>query len=136
MRRRDALKGGGILAAACVALLLVLKGSAAAAPVSPPSSLTASAVSSSQINLTWVDSNSNESGYLVERSLTSSSGFVQIASLALNTRSYSNTGLAAATTYYYRVRASKNGAYSTYSNVASARTLSTGSIPAAPSNLA
>jgi len=138
MRRRNALKGGGILAAACVALLLVLTGSAAAAPVSPPTSLTASAVSSSQINLTWVDSNSNESGYLVERSLSSSSGFVQIASLALNTRSYSSTGLAASTTYYYRVRASKNGAYSTYSNVASARTLSsapTGTIPAAPSNL-
>jgi len=130
------LKGSGIFAAVSTVLLLVFAGSATAASVSAPTSLAASAVSSSQINLTWVDTNSNESSYLVERSLSSSSGFAQIASLPQNTRSYSNTGLAAATTYYYRVRASKNGAFSTYSNVASARTLSTGSIPAAPSNLA
>ena len=164
MRRRDALKTSGIFAAACAGLFLVLTGSSGASPVSAPTSLAASAVSSSQINLTWVDTNSNETGYLVERSLSSSSGFVQIASLAANTQSYSNTGLAAATTYYYQVRATHSGAFSPYSNVASARTLSSaptatpppptptrtptpggptptrtptpsGSIPAAPSNL-
>jgi fibronectin type 3 domain-containing protein len=98
--------------------------------------LTATAVSSSQINLAWVDTNTNESNYFVERSLSSTSGFTQIASLAANVKSYSSTGLAAGTTYYYRVRASsKSGAYSTYSNVASARTLSSGTVPIAPSNL-
>ena len=164
MRRRDGLKTSGIFAAACAGLFLVLTGSSGASPVSAPTSLAASAVSSSQINLTWVDTNSNETGYLVERSLSSSSGFVQIASLPANTQSYSNTGLAAATTYYYQVRAAHSGAFSPYSNVASARTLSSaptatpppptptrtptpggptptrtptpsGSIPAAPSNL-
>jgi fibronectin type 3 domain-containing protein len=101
-----------------------------------PSSLTASVVSSSQLNLTWNDTNSSETGYLVERSLSSSSGFVQIASLGANTRSYSNTGLAAATTYYYRVRAAMNGTYSTYSNVASAKTASLGTTPTpAPSGV-
>jgi len=106
--------------------------------------LTATAVSSSQINLAWVDTNTNESNYFVERSLSSTSGFTQIASLAANVKSYSSTGLAAGTTYYYRVRASsKSGAYSTYSNVASARTTSLAptptpppsGIPIAPSNL-
>jgi len=164
MRRRDAWKARGVFAAACAGLFLVLTGSAGAVPVSPPSSLTASAVSSSQINLTWVDTNSNETAVLVERSLSSSSGFVQIASLPPNTQAYSNTGLAAGTTYYYRVRAAHSGAFSAYSNVASARTLSSaptatpppptptrtptpggptptrtptpsGTIPAAPSNL-
>jgi hypothetical protein len=129
MSRRDAWKAKGVFAAACAGLFLVLAGSARADAVSPPTSLAASAVSSSQIKLTWVDTNSNETGYLVERSLSSSSGFVQIASLPQNTQIYYNTGLAAATLYYYRVRAVKNGAYSAYSNVVSARTLSTLSPP-------
>ena len=85
--------------AVSAALLLIFTGSAAAAPVSAPGSLTATAVSSSQINLTWVDSNSSETGYLVERSLSSSSGFAQIASLPANSQSYSNTGLASLKLY-------------------------------------
>jgi hypothetical protein len=129
MRRRDAWKTSGIFAAACTGLFLVLTGSAGASPVSAPTSLAASAVSSSQINLTWVDTNSNETAYLVERSLSSSSGFVQIASLAPNTQSYSNAGLAAGTTYYYQVRAAHSGAFSAYSNVAQAKTLSTAPTP-------
>ena len=129
MKRRDARKASGAFAAACAGLFLVLTGSAGAVPVSPPTSLTASAVSSSQINLTWADTNSNETAYLVERSLSSSSGFVQIASLPANTQAYSDTGLAAGTTYYYQVRAAHNGAFSAYSNVASARTLTTAPTP-------
>jgi hypothetical protein len=118
---------------AAAALFLILAGSAFAVPISPPTSLSASAVSSSQINLAWVDTNSNESNYYVERSLSSTSGFIQIASLAANVKTYSSTGLAAGTTYYYRVRASmKNGTYSTYSNVASARTTSLAPTPTPP----
>jgi fibronectin type 3 domain-containing protein len=136
MRRPTASTRGAKVGAAAAALFLILLGSALAAALSPPSSLTATAVSSSQIRLSWVDTNSNESGYLVERSLSSSTGFAQIASLAASATTFTNTGLAASTTYYYRVRASKNGAYSAYSNVASARTPSvTGTAPAAPSNL-
>ena len=143
MRRSASTRMARVGAAA--ALFLVLAGSALAVPVSPPTSLTATAVSSSQINLAWVDTNTNESNYYVERSLSSTSGFTQIASLAANVKSYSSTGLAAGTTYYYRVRASsKSGAYSTYSNVASARTTSLAptptpapsGVPIAPSNLA
>ena len=132
MRRRDTLRVSGVLVAVSAALLLIFTGSAAAAPVSAPGSLTATAVSSSQINLTWVDSNSSETGYLVERSLSSSSGFAQIASLPANSQSYSNTGLASGTTYYYRVRATHNGANSAYSNVASARTSSAAPTPTPP----
>src|SRR5690242_8452561 len=118
---------------ASAALFLILAGGAFAVPVSPPTSLTATAVSSSQINLAWADTNSNESNYFVERSLSSTSGFTQIASLGANVTSYSSTGLAAGTTYYYRVRASmKNGTYSTYSNVASARTTSVAPTPTPP----
>ena len=135
MSRRQASRQSAKAGFAAVLLLLVT-GYAAAAPVSPPSSLTATAVSSSQINLTWSDTNNNETGNFVERSLSSTSGFAQIASLGANATSYSNTGLPAGTTYYYRVRSSgtqgKNVTYSSYSNVASARTTSVAPTPTPP----
>ena len=80
MRRSASTRMARVGAAAV--LFFVLAGSALAVPVSPPTSLTATAVSSSQINLAWVDTNTNESNYFVERSLSSTSGFTQIASFA------------------------------------------------------
>jgi len=74
--------------------------------VSPaaPTGLSANEVSASQINLNWVDQAGNEDGYRVERSADGTGGWSVIASnLNANTTSYSNTGLAASTTYYYRV---------------------------------
>ena len=116
--------------------LLVLTPVLSAAQLNPPS-LSATAASTSQINLTWTDPNTSESGYQVERSLSSTTGFVLVTTTAANVRSFSNSGLASNTTYYYRARALGNGNNSSsYSNVASARTLAvTGTAPAAPSNL-
>ncbi|MDX1905266.1 MAG: S8 family serine peptidase [Thermonemataceae bacterium] len=92
------------------------------APPSAPSTLQATAVSSSQIDLTWLDNASNETGYKVENSLDGTN-FTEIASLGANVTSYSNTGLSANTTYYYRVRAYNAGGNSAYSNTANATTL-------------
>jgi len=94
------------------------------APVTGPTNLTAEAVSSSQINLTWTDNSSNETGFKIERSLSASSGFTQIASLGANVTTYADSGLSEATTYYYRVYAASNGKKnrSPYSNTASATT--------------
>lgn len=102
-----------------------------AAPAAP-SNLTATAVSSNRINLTWTDHATNEGGFKLERS-TNGVNFSQVASLAANTTSYANTGLASSTAYHYRVRAYEGPNYSAFSNVASATTQAT---PAAPSNLA
>ncbi|MGA1979975.1 MAG: glycoside hydrolase family 9 protein [Sedimentisphaerales bacterium] len=101
-----------------------------------PSGLTATAASSSQINLAWTDNSSNETGFYVERSTSSTSGFSQIASLGANVTTYSSTGLAASTRYYYRVRAYNSAGNSAYSNTANATTQAAGTTaPAAPSNL-
>ena len=100
-----------------------------------PSGLTATPISSSQINLGWTDNSSDETNFRVERSPDGSTGWTEIGSAAANSPSYSSTGLSTCTTYYYRVRAyrSSDGAYSSYSNTAS--TTSTGCSLNAPSGL-
>ncbi len=95
-----------------------------------PSSLAAVAVSSSRIDLTWTDRSNNETGFKIERKEAGGS-YSQIATVAANTTTYSNTGLSADKTYYYRVRAYNSAGNSAYSNEVSVTT----SVPAAPSNL-
>jgi len=92
--------------------------------VSPnaPSGLSATAASSTQINLSWTDNSSNESGFKIERSPDGSSGWTQIAEVGANTTSYQNTGLSPSTTYYYRVYAYNAAGNSSYSNTANATT--------------
>jgi|GEM_PF-3033016 len=90
-------------------------------PPAAPSNLTATAISSSQINLAWVDNASNETSFSVERSV-GGGAFTPIATLGTNSTSFQDTGLAASTTYLYRVRASNGGGDSAYSNTGSATT--------------
>jgi hypothetical protein len=97
-----------------------------------PSILQASAVSSSQVNLSWHDNSDNENGFSIERS-TDNSNYGQIATASANTTSYDNTGLAPNTKYYYRVRAYNGAGNSGYSNNTSATTANVA--PASPSGL-
>jgi len=46
-----------------------------------PPTLTATGLSTSATKLTWSDPNSPQSGYAIQRSLSASSGFVQIATM-------------------------------------------------------
>jgi titin len=91
-----------------------------AAPATP-TGLVATAVSSTRIDLQWTDNSTYEQGYKVERA-TGGGAFAQVASLGANATSYSSTGLAAGTTYTYRVRAYDGSNDSGYSNSASATT--------------
>ncbi|MHA6523509.1 peptidoglycan recognition protein family protein [Tessaracoccus sp. G1721] len=87
-----------------------------------PSSMTASAITKSQIKLTWIDNASNEDRYLIERCKGAAcTNFAQITSIVPAT-SFTDGGLAARTTYRYRVRASNAAGGSTYSNTAEATT--------------
>ena len=104
------------------------------APPSDPTLLSATAVSASQINLAWTDNSSNEQGFKIERS-TDNLNFSQIATVGAGVATYQNTGLAASTTYYYRVRAYNATGNSGYSNVANATTQTPPATPAAPSGL-
>lgn len=100
-----------------------------------PSSLTASTVSSSQINLSWADNSNNELDFKIERKTGTGGDYAEIATVAANSTSFPNTGLLASTQYFYRVRARTADTFSLYSNVADATTSGGSSPPAAPSNL-
>ena len=104
-----------------------------------PGSLTATAVSSSQINLSWTAS--TETGgtiasYSVERCQGAGcSNFAAVGTTATTT--LSDTGLVSSTTYSYRARA-KDAAnnFGPYSNTATATTQPSGTpTPSAPGNL-
>jgi hypothetical protein len=87
------------------------------APASP-ASLAASSISASQVNLSWQDKSDNESGYRIERKTGVNGAWAQIAAIPANSVSYSNTGLGAGTTYYYRVFAYNDAGSSAPSNEA------------------
>jgi hypothetical protein len=87
-----------------------------------PSDLAATAAGTSSIALAWQDNSGNENGFRVERSTNGTSGWAQVASLGANVTSWSNTGLAASTEYFYRVHAYNGTGNSGDSNVASATT--------------
>ena len=93
-------------------------------PPSQPGTLTANAVSGSEVDLGWGASTDNVgvTGYLIERCQgTGCSNFTQIAT-ATGT-SYKDTSVSASTSYSYRVRATDAaGNLSPYSNAANATT--------------
>jgi outer membrane biosynthesis protein TonB len=92
-----------------------------AQPPAAPANLLATAISSSQIALSWTDNSNNESGFQIQRS-SDGVNFTLVVTVGVNVTTYTNSGLTAATTYYYRLRAFNSRGNSALSNVASATT--------------
>lgn len=105
-----------------------------AGPPAAPSALTGTAASATQINLSWTNNATNQTGCKIERS---SDGviFTQIGTTAATVTTYSDNPLAPLTAYYYRVRATNGAGDSTYSNVANVTTPTDTTSPTAPTNL-
>lgn len=104
-----------------------------APPPNMPTNLTATVLSAFSIRLDWTDASTDETGFEIQRSATSGSGFTLINTTAANAISFSDTGLTPATTYYYRIRSKKTGNVSSYTAEVSASTPS--NLPA-PTSLA
>lgn len=103
-----------------------------AAPVAP-SALTAVVKSSSSIELSWTDNTTNETGFVLQRSLTTEDNYTNIATLDPNTMGYVDSGLAASSKYYYRIKAVTATGESSYTLSTNATTLPLP--PAAPLGL-
>ena len=102
-------------------------------PPGAPGGLTATAVSSSRIDVAWQDV-AGESGYAVQRSATGTGGWTQVGTTGQDVTAFSDTGLAASTTYYYRVVAASGSGSSPFSAVVGATTLAPPP-PAAPTGV-
>ena len=102
-------------------------------PPSAPTGLSTFVVSSSEIDLSWTDTSSNENGFIIERSPSVSDSWSEIGSAGTNSTTYSDNGLIPDSTLYYRISAFNSLGSSGYSNTASATTL--GLPPTSPSQL-
>ena len=95
------------------------------APPAAPTGLAASATSASAISVGWTDASSDEDAFTLERCQGAGcTTFAEVASLPAGTTSYADSGLAADTSYTYRVRASNAAGSSAWSDTATAVTQS------------
>jgi len=91
-----------------------------------PSDLSVKGVSRSQIDLTWTDNSGHEAGFKIERNTGTGGIYSEIATVAPNVTSYSDTNLSEGSLHIYRVRAYHTGGLSLYSNEAAGTTYCSG----------
>ncbi len=96
-------------------------------PPAAPSNLSATALSQSVIALIWQDNSDNETGFKIERKTGTTGTFSQIATVSAISGTgsggyYENSGLAAGTTYCYRIRAYNSAGDSAYTTESCATT--------------
>jgi hypothetical protein len=97
-----------------------------------PSNLTATAATATQINLAWTNNATIQTGFHIDRATNNTFTLNLVTqTAAANAVTFSDSGLTAGTTYFYRVRAFDAAGDSANSNTASATTLT---LPAAPTN--
>lgn len=90
---------------------------------SEPTTLTATITGPTQVNLTWKDNSTNETGFIIERKISSGS-FQEIARVGANVTNFTDQNLTSNTTYIYRILAyNKAGNSLRYSNEASITTI-------------
>jgi hypothetical protein len=82
-------------------------------PIAPAGG-SASGISESEIQLSWIDNAHNESGYEIQRSTEPDSGFALLTTLGANASGYVDSNLPDGARYYYRVRAVNALGHSTY----------------------
>ncbi len=111
----------GLLCTATFAQLSLTGGSNPPAPPTAPTGLAATAVSATRIELQWADAASDETGFVIERAV-GAGAFGEVQTVGANVTTWSDTSVAAATAYAYRVAARRGTAQSVFAATATATT--------------
>lgn len=102
------------------------------APTSP-TNLTAVPVSESQLQLDWTDESSNETGFIIARTVYQFGTFLPIDTVVANVTTYIDSSLVSNTSYFYYVIAFNNdGLSDNHTNVATEKTAA---VPLVPTNV-
>lgn len=117
---------------ATAAYVAAFRSAPAINPPAAPDGLSAAATAWDRAALTWNDNAADETGYVVQRSVNGGT-WSDRATLPNNSFAHTDTGLAASTTYSYRVRAYNSAGSSAYSNVVTVTTPAAPPPPADPS---
>lgn len=97
--------------------------SAPVAGLSPAYNLVANGTSSSAIKLTWNAPAETRTGFQIWRSTTPNGTYSQVGTVAGNVYTYTNSGLGADQTFFYKVRSVNGAVTSDYSNIAGGSTV-------------
>ena len=89
-------------------------------PPAAPTSLTATAVDQRTIDLAWKDNSTVEDGYEAQRASSEGGPYGVVANLDADAVGYRDTGFSGGTTYWYRIRAKKDGGFGDFSNIIAA----------------
>ena len=105
-------------------------------PLTPPSGLTATTAGYNKIKLDWQDNSSNETAFEILRSLAPGGPYEAAGRIGPNKLTFTDSALASATTYYYKVRVIGLNSESPYTAEAFATTLPAPGTPVAPTAFA
>lgn len=83
----------------------------------PPSNLVGTPLSSTSLQLTWVDNSENELGFSIERSIFGSGIFNEIGTTGAGETTFIDSLVVSGVNYTYRVRAFNGSSFSAYSNI-------------------
>ncbi|GAL86103.1 hypothetical protein MYP_3332 [Sporocytophaga myxococcoides] len=108
-------------AAGCTERSKQIKVKSYEAPPAAPVNLVATALSSSQIKLTWTDKSTDESGFIIEKQSNNSLEF-EILDTVYNASEYTDKFLYSGTSYTYRVYAYNASSRSDYAGPVTAET--------------
>lgn len=101
-----------------------------------PSNLNAVAASTTEVDVSWLDNSSTETGFEVERRTVVDGTWALVTTCQAGATSYHDSSLAPSTGYVYRVRAvNAIVGWSAFTSEVTVTTQSLVAIPAAPSNL-
>lgn len=110
--------------------------SAAVEPVpSIPTNLKATATAYNKIKLDWTDNSTNETGFEIVRSATSTGTYSPVGTAPADAVTYTDSGLSASKAYFYKIRSVAAGSESAFTTAATATTPAAPPTPAAPSQL-